>query len=88
MHVHPRKVGLVGATILGGWHIIWSLLVLVGWAQAMVDFSMWAHMAHVAVIVGPFDASAAITVIVIATVAGYAVGYIVASIWNKVHRGK
>ena len=85
MHVNPGKVGLVGAVMLGGWHVAWSLLVLLGWAQAMVDFSMWAHMIHVAVVIGPFDAGAAATVIIIASIVGYCLGYIVASVWNKVH---
>ena len=48
---------------------------------------MWAHMAHVAVIVGPFEAGAAATVIIVATAIGYGVGYILATVWNRVHRG-
>ena len=87
MHVHPNKVATVGAVILGGWHVAWSLLVLVGWAQPLLNFSMWAHMAHVAVIVGPFEAGAAATVIIVATAIGYGVGYILATVWNRVHRG-
>ena len=71
MHANPKKVALVGGTILGGWHVVWSLLVLLGWAQALVEFSMWAHMAHFAVIIGPFDVSAAATVIIIASIVGY-----------------
>lgn len=85
MQTNPSKVGLVGGTVLGGVHLLWSLLVLLGWAQALVNFSMWAHMARVAVIVGPFDVVAAITVIVIAAAIGYCVGYILATVWNKVH---
>ena len=84
--MNPKKVALVGAVMLGGWHILWSLLVLVGWAQPLVDFSMWAHMVHTAVIIGPFEVGAAVTVIVVASLVGYAVGYIVATVWNKVHR--
>ena len=86
MHTNPNKAGLVGGTVLGGIHIVWSLLVLLGWAQALIDFSMWAHMARSAVIVGPFGASAAATVIVVAALVGYVIGYALATVWNKVHK--
>ena len=85
MHVNAKKVGTVGAVVLGGWHVLWSLLILLGWAQPLIDFSMWAHMAHFAVVVGPFDAGAAAPVIIIATLVGYCVGYIIAEVWNRVH---
>ena len=87
MHMNPSKVALVGAVIFGGWHVIWSLLILLGWAQALVDFSMWAHMIHLTVVAGSFDATAALTVIVVASLIGYCLGYIIATVWNKIHRG-
>ncbi len=85
MRTDPKKAGLVGAVIIGGWHVIWSLLIILGWAQALVNFSLWAHMLQVPVVAGPFDAAAAATVIVIAAIIGYAVGYILATVWNRVH---
>ena len=88
MHMNPRKVALVGAVVFGGWHVVWSLLVLLGWAQPLLDFSMWAHMIRMSVVAGPFDATAAITVIVVASIVGYCLGYIIATAWNKVHRLK
>ena len=83
---NPKKVGLVFGTVLGGVHVLWSLFVLFGIAQALVTFSLWAHMVHVDVAIGPFDAMAAITVIIIAACIGYVVGYIGGTVWNRVHR--
>ena len=85
MHTDPKKAGLVGAVVIGGWHVVWSLLVLLGWGQSLVNFSLWAHMMQVPVVIGPFDAGAAATVIIIAAVIGYAIGYILAEVWNRVH---
>ena len=34
--VSPHTLGLVLATFIGGWHIVWSLLVLLGWAQRLL----------------------------------------------------
>jgi hypothetical protein len=87
MHANPKKVGFVGGTVLGGLHLIWSLLIFLGWAQPLLNFSMWAHMIHFVVIVGPFDASAAAAVVVVASCVGYALGYVIATAWNKVHHG-
>ena len=37
------KVGLVFAIILGGWHLVWSILVATGLGQALYDVILWAH---------------------------------------------
>ena len=85
MQTNTHNAGLVGAIMLGGFHILWSVLILLGWAQPLVNFSMWAHMVKSGPVFGPFDAVAALTVIVIASCIGYAVGFIISTVWNKVH---
>lgn len=85
MHTDPNKAGLVGAIMIGGWHVVWSLFMGLGWTQWLLDFSMWAHMVHFPVVAGPFDVGAAATVVVVASILGYCVGYILATVWNKVH---
>jgi hypothetical protein len=82
---NANKVGLVFAALLGGFHLVWSVLVATGVAQTIYDFVLWAHMIHLAIIIGPFDATAAGTLIVFTAVMGYVVGYIAALVWNKVH---
>jgi hypothetical protein len=72
--------------MFGGFHVLWSLLILLGWAQPLMSFSLWAHMVNATPNVGSFDAAAAATVIVIAAIVGYCVGYILSTVWNKVHR--
>jgi hypothetical protein len=86
MNVNTNKVGLVFAALLGGWHVIWSVLVLLGWAQALYDFILWAHMVHLQITIGPFDASAALTLIVVTTAVGYIFGSVGACVWNKIHK--
>ncbi len=81
----PNKVGLVFGTIMGGWHFIWSLLVLLGFAQSIYDFILWAHMIHLPLMIGPFDLRAATMLILFTTVMGYIIGYIAAYVWNSVH---
>jgi hypothetical protein len=84
--VNPNKVGLVIGALIGGWHLIWSALVLLHWAQPILDFIFWAHMIRPVYIVKSFDLSAAVTLIVITAVSGYVFGFLGAIIWNRLHR--
>lgn len=86
-HLNPVKTGLAVGTLVGTLHLIWILFVMFGWAQAIVTFSMWAHMVSSPMVVKAFDFSAAITLIVVATIIGYIVGFLFARIWNRTHRG-
>jgi hypothetical protein len=83
---NPNKLGLVIGALIGGWHLIWCFLVLVGWAQPIVDFIFWAHMIQPIYVIKPFNLLAAITLIVMTAVSGYVFGYVGAVIWNKVHQ--
>jgi hypothetical protein len=83
---NPNKVGLVVGALIGGWHLLWSLLVLIGWAQPILDFIFWAHMIKPVYFVKPFDPLAAVTLFVITAVIGYVFGSLGAIIWNGLHR--
>lgn len=83
---NPNKVGLVFGALLGGWHLAWALLVASGFAQALYDFILWAHMIHLQLTVGPFDMNAAATLVVVTALFGYVFGYAGGWIWNRVHR--
>jgi len=84
--INPTKVALVVGAFLGGLHLLWSLLVAFGLAQAILDFVFWAHMLSLSVVVNAFDASAAATLIIFTAIWGYVVGYVFALIWNKLHQ--
>jgi len=71
--------------LIAGWHLLWSLLVLLGWAQPLLDFIFWAHMIKSIYVVKAFDPIAALTLIVIAFISGYAFGFVGAILWNKLH---
>ena len=83
---NPNKIGVVIAVLIGGWHVAWSLLVLVGWAQPILDFIFWAHMIKPVYVVTPFDPIAAIVLIAVTIMIGYVLGLVGAVIWNRLHR--
>jgi len=86
-HINPTKTALTVGAFVGGWHIVWSLLVAFGWAQVLIDFVLWMHMMSVPWVVKPFDLTAAATLVIVTWVFGYVIGYVFAKIWNRMHRG-
>ena len=82
------KVGLVFGLLVGGWHVLWVLLVAIGWAQPLINFVFWAHMIQPIYVIKAFDPKAAITLVLITFVTGYVLGLIGAGIWNKLHQTK
>lgn len=85
-NLNINKTGLVVGLFLGGWHLLWSLLVLTGVGQALIDFVLWAHMIHLPYVVGPFELLAAITLIILTSLVGYVLGAAFAWAWNRIHR--
>jgi hypothetical protein len=83
--INPNRVGLVFATLLGGWHIVWSLLVSLGWAQPLLDFVFWLHMIRSIYVVKAFDPVAAGSLVIVTACFGYVIGYLGATTWRKLH---
>ncbi len=84
--LNPRTTGVAVGVFVGGCHLVWSVLVALGWAQPLVNFILWAHMVNVSYVVGPFDLAAAVALVILTTIIGYVAGDIFARIWNRVHR--
>jgi len=84
--VDCNKAGLAVGLLLGGWHLIWSILVAVGWGQPLIDFVLWMHMIHLQYIVGPFEPAAAVILVLVTTLTGFAIGWLLAFVWNTLDR--
>lgn len=86
MHqLNAQKAGLTLGALFGLIHLVWSLLVAFGWAQAYLDFVLGMHMLQNPYVVQVFSAGKAIVLIVITAVIGYVVGWVFAKLWNKFH---
>lgn len=83
--VSVHKLGLVFAIFLGGWHLVWSVIVLLHWAQPVIDFVFWLHFIAPPYHVDAFVAWRAGVLIAVTAMLGYVFGSIVAGIWNWVH---
>ncbi len=82
--MNNHKTGVVFAVVLGGFHLVWSVLVALGWAQKIYDFILWAHMVHLNIVIGPFNMTAAIMLVIMTALIGYVFGYFGSWVWNKV----
>lgn len=85
MNINAHKAGLALGGLLGVFHLAWSLLVLMGVGQALLDFIFTLHMIHPVYTVGPFSIGMAAALVLMTAVMGYALGYVFALIWNRVH---
>ncbi len=85
--LNPYKTGLALGGLSAATHIIWSIIVALGWGQAWLDFVFTMHMIKPVLKVNAFDFGSAIGVVVIAAVIAFIMGNVFAHIWNRVkHR--
>ncbi len=84
-HINKRKAGLALGSITGGFHLVWSILVALGWAKPLIDFILGLHMIKVPFTIQPFNAGLALALIVVTAIIGYTVGYLFSFAWNKIH---
>ncbi len=85
MKLNPGKVALTFGVLLGGGHLLWSLLVALNFAQPLLDFIFSLHMIANPYQVTGFDITKALMLVVITFAVGYGVGYVFATVWNKIH---
>lgn len=83
--VNPNRAGLVLATLLGGWHFLWALLVAAGWAQPVINFVFYIHFLSPGWMVGPFQAGIALVLVLVTAALGYAGGYLLGVLWKWIH---
>jgi hypothetical protein len=86
MKMNVGKAGVVLGTVMGIWHLSWSLLVAAGLAQALIDFVFWVHFIKPVYVIEPFDAARAAMLVVMTVGIGFVVGVVFAWVWNALHK--
>ncbi len=83
-NLEKEKAALTFGLFLGGWHLVWSLLILLQLAQPLLNLVFWLHMITPPYQVTAFGFTQALILMVITFTAGYAGGWIFAWLWNKI----
>ena len=87
MHtLNARKVGMVTGIFFGGLHLVWSLVILVGWAQPLLNFFLMLHMLQPLLVVDSYSISMMLALVLVTTILGYFIGYLYAIIWNRLYK--
>ena len=86
MHANKYLVGLVFGIVGAIWHVFWSFLVWVGWAQVFIDFIFRLHFITPPYNISPFDFGTAALLVGVVFVLWFILGFIAALVWNVFHR--
>jgi hypothetical protein len=84
-YIHPIKAAMTLAILAASWHFCWSILVALGWAQAVINFIFWLHFIQPIYVIQPFSISLAIGLVCLTALVGFLVGLLFAVFWNRLH---
>lgn len=86
MKLDANKVGLVFGLFVAGLHLLWLIIVVIGWGQMLLNFAYWLHMFNNPFQVAPFDFTAAVLLLIITFIVGYVIGWVFSALWNRMHK--
>lgn len=84
--ISSNKVGIVLGAMLALFHALWALMVLVGVAKPFMDWILGLHFLNFTYSVNPFSLGRALLLIIVTGIFGYIFGFVIAWIWNIVHK--
>ena len=77
--------GLVIGAMMGGMHLLWSLLVGAGWGQPVMNFIFWVYFIKPIELIEPFESLRAISLVLATSIIGFVLGWAAARLWNRLH---
>lgn len=83
MQINKNKTGLTFGFLIGSFHLVWSILVFLGVAQALMNFILDLHMISMPMVILPFNLFKALGLVVVTFAVGYLFGWFMAFFWNK-----
>ncbi|MBI2196108.1 hypothetical protein HYU45_00665 [Candidatus Daviesbacteria bacterium] len=86
MKLNPGKVGLTVGAFAGLWHVVWGILVALGWASALQSWILDLHFLNNPFTIQPFDITKWVTLILVTAIIGYIFGFVFANLWNRIQK--
>ncbi len=81
-----HQFGLALGGTFGAVHLAWSVLVALGVAQSFMDFMFEMHMITPVYTSMPFSVSTAAGLVLVTTLLGYLMGFVLGIIWKEVQK--
>lgn len=78
-----HHVGIIVGSLSVIVHSLWIVLVILGYAQLLLDFVYDLHFLNNPFMVGEFSITKAVGLLGMTFVVGYAVGWILSYLWDK-----
>jgi hypothetical protein len=82
--INKNQLGLTLGILFTIMHILWIIVVLIGWGKSIAD---WLHSVHFfgdAHTIIPVSLGVSLIGIIAAFISGYVTGWVFAAIWNLV----
>ncbi len=80
--VNPYQVGLILGILTASWYLIWSVIVLAGFAKPVLDWVLALQFLSDPFEVQQFNLTTACILLVVNFVIGFLVGWAGAWLWN------
>lgn len=77
------QIALIFGSFMALVHLVWSLVVALGFAQLYLDWILGLHFLNNPFVVGTFTLTNALMLVVVAFVVGYVAGWVFSWIWNR-----
>lgn len=86
VEMDKTRSGMILGAFAGTFHLIWSILVGAGFAQAILDFIYKIHFLNNPLVVQTFSVANAILLLVVTSLVGFVFGWFLAFLWNKLRK--
>ncbi|MBW3004673.1 hypothetical protein KY310_02490 [Candidatus Woesearchaeota archaeon] len=80
--MNTNKVGLTLGSLVGLVHLIWAVMVKLGFGQGFLNWALKLHFISSPMAVTPFTIGNAIFLVILAFVGGYVLGWLFAAFYN------
>ena len=81
-HLSPANTAITLGSVMGLWHLGWSLMVRSGVAKPVLDYVLGLHFLNIQYELAPFSVVTAITLVALTFAIGAVIGLVFALIWN------
>ena len=79
-----HQTGIALGAFFGLMHVVWALIVYLGFAQTWLDFVLGLHFLENPYVVSAFDLQKAVILVIVTAVIVYVAGFVFAKVWKLV----